>query len=68
MANDQTTGDRSVPNYAAQRTVTALPAEARQLFENDPLTDYEVQQWWANWDPATMHMTLPAYALHARRQ
>ena len=66
-----TTGERPtsyVTNFVAQRTVAALPAWQQTPFRDEPITDNEVQRWWANWDAATMHMTLPHFVLHQRNQ
>ena len=54
-------------NYGAQQTVAALPAAEQAAFRDAPITDHEVQQWWADWNPATMHVTPPTFVLHTKR-
>ena len=67
MAGDGAAPTQFMTNFVAQRTVAALPAWQQAPFRDDPITDADVQRWWANWDPATMHMTLPHFVLHYRR-
>ena len=68
MAADGMEPTPYMANFVAQRTVAALPAWQQAPFRDDPITDAEVQRWWANWDAATMRMTLPHFVLHDRRQ
>ena len=68
VSND---GDRPtsyVSNYVARHTVAALQSWQQTPFRDDPITENEVQRWWANWDPALMHLTLPAFVLHYRNR
>ena len=52
MSNDGERPTNYVSNYVARHTVAALPAWQQTPFRDEPITENEVQRWWANWDPA----------------